>query len=178
MSLGFWKEASPRNKRIISIIIVFVFSILITTAGVLTPVEEHEAIETRNELNDMINWLKEKNLLLHFIFGNNFMITLIMFIPIIGPLFGGYVFYNTGVLIAALATAQNAPPTLVFLLLFLTPVAWLEFFAYSTAIAESIWLVRRILQRRGKHELVNASMFISICAVLLAVAAVIETAMV
>ncbi|MGB9713370.1 MAG: stage II sporulation protein M [Candidatus Bathyarchaeales archaeon] len=178
MSLGFWKEASPRNKRIISIITVFAASLIITTAGVLTPVEEHEAIETSNDLEQTINWLKEKNLLLYFIFGNNFMITLIMFIPIIGPLFGGYVFYNTGVVISALATAQNAPPTLVFFLLFLTPVAWLEFLAYSTAIAESIWLVRRILQRRGKNELINASLFISICALLLAVAAVIETVMI
>ncbi|MEM3672986.1 MAG: stage II sporulation protein M [Candidatus Bathyarchaeia archaeon] len=178
MSLDFWKKASPRNKRIISIIMVFVASIIITAVGVLTPVEEHEAIETSNDLEQTINLLKEKNLVLHFIFGNNFMITLIMFIPIFGPFFGGYVFYNTGVVISALATAQNAPPTLVFLLLFLTPVAWLEFLAYSTAIAESIWLVRRILQRRGKNELVNASIFISICAVLLAVAAVIETAMI
>jgi hypothetical protein len=178
MSLEFWKKASPRNKRIILIIIVFVVSIIITAVGVLTPVEEHEAIETSNDLEQTINWLKDKSLLLYFIFGNNFMITLIMFIPIIGPFFGGYVFYNTGVVISALATAQNAPPTLVFLLLFLTPIAWLEFLAYSTAIAESIWLVRRILQRRGKHEFVNASIFISICAVLLAVAAVIETAMI
>jgi hypothetical protein len=151
---------------------------LITAAGALTPVEEQEAIETSRELEQTVNWLKEKNLLLNFIFGNNFLITLIMFIPFAGPIVGGYVFYNTGVLIAALAVARNAPPIIVLLLLFLTPVAWLEFLAYSIAIAESVWLVRRILQRKAKRELVNASLFISICAVLLAVAAVTETAMI
>ena len=171
---SFWIKASPRRKRIITIIIAFIISIIITTAGTLTLFKEQEANEINNELNQEVSSLKENGLLLQFIFGNNFMITLILFVPFIGPLIGVYVFYNTGAVIAAIATAEHLPSTLLFFALFLTPIAWLEYFAYSTAIAESVWLARRILQHRGKHELVNASKFISICAVILLVAAITE----
>jgi hypothetical protein len=71
---------------------------------------------------------------------------------------------------------ENISPVLAFVALFLAPVAWLEFLAYSAAIAESVWLVRRMLQGRGKHEIVNTCKFISLCAVLLAVSAIIEVA--
>ncbi len=178
MSLGFWKNASPRRKRIITIIITFIISVIITAVATLTPIEAQEAKDINNELNQTVGSLKEQNTLLQFIFGNNFMITLIMFVPIIGPLFGVYAFYNTGALIAAVATAEHFNPTLRFLTLFLIPVTWLEFLAYSIAIAESVWLIRRIIQRRGKREIINASMFISICAVILLVAAIIETVLI
>ena len=178
MSLGFWKATSPRRKRIITIIITFIISFIITAAATLTPLEEQEAKEISDELNQTVDLMRQKNLLLQFIFGNNFMITLIMFVPVFGPLFGGYVFYNTGALIGAVSGAQHFNPILGFFSLFLMPVAWLEFLAYATAIAESVWLIRRIIQRRGKHEIVNASKFISICAVILLVAAVIETALI
>lgn len=175
MSLIFWKKASPLRKRILAIIVVFVISVALTIAGTLTPIDEEEANAINDDLNQTVNSLKEQGALLQYIFGNNFMLTLIMFVPFFGPLFGGYVFYNTGTVIAAVAIAEHFPPTLTFLALFLTPIAWLEFLAYSIAIAESVWLIRRILQRRGKHELVNASKFLLICAIILFAAAIIET---
>jgi hypothetical protein len=172
---SFWINASPRRKRIISIIITFIILLAITTAGTLAVINEQDANQTNDEMNQEVNTLKDKGLLLQFIFGNNFMISLIMFVPFVGPLFGAYVLYNTGAVIAAIATAQDFPSTLSFFALFLTPIAWLEYLAYSIGIAESVWLIRRILQHGGKHELVNASKFISICAVLLFVSAAIET---
>jgi hypothetical protein len=178
MSLEFWKNASPLTRRIITIIIAFIFAIIITAAGTLTPIEEQEAKEIGNELNQTLNSLKTNNALLQYIFGNNFMLALIMFVPVAGLIFGGFVLYNTGFVIAADAVAKGYNPMLVFLLLFLTPILWLEFMAYSTAMAESLWLARRLWQRRGKHELINACKFISVCAVILLVAAIIETMMI
>lgn len=178
MRWTFWENASPLTRRVMTIIILFIIAVFIVAMGTLTPMSKHEAGELDNELNKSINTLEENGLILQYIFGNNFMIALFMFVPIVGLIFGGYVLYNTGVVIAASAIANDLNPTLALLLLFFIPVAWLEFAAYSTAMAESIWLTRRIFQRRGKHELVNATKFISICAILLLLAAIIETALI
>lgn len=175
MSLEFWKSASPFVRRIITIIIVFIFAVIITVAGTWAPIEEQEAKKIDNELNQTLESLKTNNLVLQYIFGNNFMLALLMFVPVIGIIFGAYVLYNTGAVIAAIAISNKFPPALSLIALFLTPVAWLEFIAYSTAMTESIWLTLRLLQRKGKREIIHACKFISICAVILLVAAIIET---
>lgn len=153
--------------------IVFLAAIMITIAGVLTPLSASEANELKQELDEM----REK-ISLQFIFGNNLMICLIMFVPFAGPVFGGYVLYNTGVIIAAESIVEGAPPLIIFLSLFIFPFAWLEFIAYSTALAESFWLFWRLIHRQGKRELVNVSILISICAVILLAAAIIEMALI
>ena len=79
---------------------------------------------------------------------------------------------------SAIATNGGYPSILAFVALFLTPVAWIEYAAYSTAMAESIWLFRRLMQRLGLRELRNTAIFISICAVLLVVGAIVETALI
>jgi hypothetical protein len=56
-------------------------------------------------------------------------------------------------------------------------VFWLEFVTYSIAITESIWLVRRIMQRRWL-ELKNTGITIGICAALLIIGAIVETWMI
>jgi len=178
MSFEFWKNASPLVRRIITIIIIFIIAVIITASGTFTPIEEQEANKINNELNQTMDSLKANGALLQYIFGNNFMLALIMFVPIIGIIFGAYVLYSTGAVIASVAISKQLPPALNLIALFLTPIAWLEFIAYSTAMAESIWLTRRLWQRRGKRELINACKFISVCAVILLVAAVIETLMI
>lgn len=178
MNLRLWMNAPPRRKRILSIIIIYILCVIITTAGILTPIDKEQAKEMGNTISQRNNSVKENNVLLQYIFGNNFIITLIMFVPIVGPIYGGFLFYNSGVWISAIITAQNFNPLLGLLALFLTPVAWLEFVTYSIAIAESAWLIRRILQHRGKEELVKTSMFISICALLLLLGAIIESALI
>ncbi|MEM2970833.1 MAG: stage II sporulation protein M [Candidatus Bathyarchaeia archaeon] len=179
MNSEFWRSLPPLIKRIITIFIIFVFAVAMTTAGTLTPVEKQEAEELNKELEETITFLKEHDSLLQFIFGNNFMLALIMFTPFIGPVFGGYVLYNTGYVIAANAAIEGYNPTLGFLLLLiLMPFAWLEFAAYSAAMAESLWLTYRIFQGKGKRELVNVAKFIAVCAVILLVAAIIETALI
>jgi len=173
LALDFWKSATTRIKKILTIAAFFLLSLIITIAGVLTPLSPSEASDIKQELEQM-----RENISVQLIFGNNFMICLAMFIPVAGPVFGCYVLYSTGVVIAAESLSEGLPPLIVFLFLFAFPFTWLEFLAYSIAFAQSVWLTRRIIQHRGKRELVNACILISICAVMLLIAAIIETALI
>ena len=169
MAFTFWKTSSPRIKRILTILAFFLVSAIITIAGILTPLSSEEANAISQELEQL-----QQNISVQFIFGNNFMICLAMFVPIAGPIFGFYVLYNTGIVIAAESMTLGLPPLLTFSILFIYPFTWLEFLAYSTALAESFWLIQRVFQHRGKRELVNTLILIAICAIMLVVAAIIE----
>jgi hypothetical protein len=100
-----------------------------------------------------------------------------MFVPVLGVVLGLTILFNTGVALGAIASVQGYPVWIGLLSLMLTPVFWLEFTAYSIAIAESIWLVRRLLKFKWpiiRHELRNALIFIGICAGILIVGAIVE----
>lgn len=183
LAFDFWKRAPTKIRRILTIAAFFFLSITITVSGILTPLSDEE-IETLGEglkeTQETVDSLPEVQQV-SFIFGNNFMICLAGFVPIAGPIFEFYVLYSTGVVISAYATYHEgiqASPLLSFLLSFIFPFTWLEFLAYSTAIAESFWLTWRIIQRKGKIEIKNACILISICAVMLLVAAIIEAALI
>lgn len=178
MSLEFWKNASPMRRRIITIVLIFAVMVILTVLATLTPMTEQQAIKTNNDINQTAETMKSNDSLLQYIFGNNFMITMLIFVPFAGPIFGFLVLYNTGVALEAEARAMNAPPALLLFVQFLLPIIWLEFAAYSTAFAGSIWLSARILQKKAKHELVNTTKFISVCAVILLVSAIIEAALI
>ena len=178
MSITMWTKASTRRKRIYSIIAVFIVALAVTAIGTLTPVSPEEANQINDELNQTVSTLNERGALTQFIFGNNFLISLLMFIPVIGPLLGLFIMFNTGAAIGAIATANGFSPSLGLAALFLTPVAWLEFAAYSTAMAASVWLFWRLITRRGLRELRVTCIFISICAVLLLVGAIVEVVLI
>lgn len=173
MTLNFWNNFPSKIKRILTIVIFFFISSIITIAGVLTPLSLSDARDIEQEFDQIT-----ANVSAELIFGNNFMICLVMFIPVVGPIFGGYALYSTGVVIAAQSITAGLPPLAVFLSIFIFPVVWLEFLAYSTALAESFWLFWRIFHRKIKRELVNACILISICAVILLVGAIIEMALI
>jgi uncharacterized membrane protein len=173
LALNLWKNFSSRIRRILTILAFFLLSLIITIAGVFTSLSREEANDINSELEKI-----RQNINTQLIFGNNFMISLIMFVPIIGPIFGFYALYNTGVAIAAQSIGEGIHPLTVFLFLFIFPPTWLEFIAYSTAIAESFWLAWRIIKHKGKKEIVNACILISICAVMLLIAAIIEIALI
>jgi hypothetical protein len=141
--------------------------------GTLTPLSLEEAKALEQDLEQL-----RQNVNVQYVFGNNLMICLLMFIPIIGPLFGFWVSYNTGVVIAAESTTLGMSPILILLSLLIFPFAWLEFLSYSVALAESVWIIRRAVQGRGRREIKNAAILISICAVMLLAAAIIEMAII
>jgi hypothetical protein len=96
-----------------------------------------------------------------------------MFVPIIGPILGFLIIGNTGVALGAISYVQGYPAWVALISELLTPVYWLEFIAYSTAMAESIWLIRRLMQGRWL-ELKNTAILIGICTAILIVSAIIE----
>ncbi len=173
IDLSFWTTASSKRKRIYSIIIIFVLALVITVIGSYIPISHQDALSISNSLNATVNTHKSNGSLTEYIFINNFSIDLVMFIPIIGPIIGFIILGNTGVALGAISSVQGYPVWVELLSLILTPVFWLEFIAYSTAIAESIWLTRRIMQRRWL-ELKNTAILIGICAAILIVSAIIE----
>lgn len=112
------------------------------------------------------------------IFGNNFVLCLLFFIPIFGPIFGFIALHNTGVVIAAESISVGVHPLVGLFSLFIFPFTWLEFLAYSAAFAQSFWLIYQTIQRAWKRELINTCIIISICAITLLTAAVIEMVMI
>ena len=180
MAIHLWRKISPRMKRILTIAGFFLLSILLTVAGTLTSLTQEEANKISDELENTRKAVLEFGVLrgTALIFGNNLMLCLMFFIPLIGPFFGCYVLYSTGVAIAAESLGSGIHPLITFLLLFIFPFTWLEFLAYSTALSQSVWLSWRIIQHNGKRELSNTGIAISICAVILLTAAVIEMALI
>jgi hypothetical protein len=178
LSIGIWRSASSRRKRIYTILAVFIVSIIVTVVGSFVPVSAQDAQQINNDLNSTITTMQAQGTLTQYIFGNNFLITLLMFVPVIGPVLGLFIMFNTGNVVGAIAISGGYPPILALIALVITPVFWLEFAAYSTAMAESVWLFRRLLQGRGLRELKTMSIFVTICAVILAVGAIVETALI
>ena len=178
MNAPIWANTSPLRKRILLIVVVLIVAIVVTVIGSQLPLDQEQADQINDELNQTVTALKEQGALTQYIFGNNFMICLLMFVPIIGPIAGMYIMFSTGSVVGAIAISEGYPPIVALAALLITPVAWLEFAAYSTAMGESIWLFRRLLQGRGKNELKRACIFVSICAALLVLGAVIEVALI
>jgi hypothetical protein len=173
-----WMGASSRKKRLFTIIAVFVVAVIVTTVGSFVPISAADAQQISNDLNQTVSTMQAQGTLVQFIFGNNFLITLVMFIPVIGPVLGLFIMFNTGNVVGAIATSSGFSPIFALIALIITPVFWLEFAAYSTAMSESVWLFRRLLQGRGFRELRVMSVFVTITAVILAVGALVETALI
>lgn len=176
MLSAFWRKSSSRTKRLITIGVFFLAALLMTSVGTLTPLSAAEANTISKELDEL-----RGNISVQYVFGNNFMICLVMFVPIVGPIFGFWVLYNTGVVISAeviSSPVQGVSPLLLLFTLFVFPFTWMEFVSYSTGLAESVWLMRLALQGFGKREVKNAAVLVAIVAVILLLAAIVEVAMI
>ncbi|MGD0451040.1 MAG: stage II sporulation protein M [Candidatus Bathyarchaeia archaeon] len=173
LDLSFWRNASSKRKRIYTIIFIFVLASILTVIGSYIPLSHNDAQTISDTLNSTLNTHKANNSLTEYIFLNNFEICLLMFIPIIGAVLGLAILFNTGIALGAIASVQGYPVAIGLLSLVITPVFWLEFTAYSIAIAESIWLTRRLLQHRWL-EVKNTAILIAVCAGILIVGAIIE----
>jgi stage II sporulation SpoM-like protein len=174
LDFSFWTTASTRRKRIYTLIFIFAVAFILTVIGSLIPVSHQDAQQVSNQLNQTLNQHKASGTLPEYIFLNNFSICLVMFIPIIGPIIGFFILFDTGYALSAIAQVQGVPSLLLIFAELLTPVFWIEFIAYSIAISESIWLLRRLLQKRV-WELKNTVILIGACAGLLALGAIVET---
>lgn len=103
MALSFWKKMSSKRQRIITIIAFFLIGIIVTCIGTLAPLSQQEAQQINQDLENL-----RSNVSVQYIFGNNLLICLVMFVPIVGPIFGLYALYNTGVVVEAQVVAGSS----------------------------------------------------------------------
>jgi len=182
---SFWKTASPKRKRIYSIIFMLALSITATILGTLVQLSAQDAKQLSDSANGVITDNPTYPSLVGAILLNNFKICLVMFIPIFGAAFGLFVLFSTGVGIRAILDTQSAsgasaaistisPTTAILALVFVGLTFVLEYVSYSIGIAESIWLYRRLTQRRWR-ELKNTGILIGIVAALLITGALVES---
>lgn len=171
--LSFWTKASPKKKRLYSLIFIFILSVVVTLAGTMVPLSADDANTIYGQVNQTLAENRDLASLTGAIFVNNFMLCLIMFIPIAGAVFGFFTLFATGTAIGAISMVQGIPVLFQFLVLVITPIFWIEFIAYSIGMSESIWLFRRLTQKKWR-ELKWTAIAIGTTAALLAIGAVVE----
>jgi hypothetical protein len=182
---SFWKTASPKRKRIYSVIFMLVLSISATILGTFVQLSAQDAKQVSDSANSIITDNPTYGELVGAIFINNFRLCLIMFIPIFGAVFGLFTLFSTGVGIRAILDTQSAsgasaaiptisPTTAILALVFAGLTFLFEYVSYSIGIAESIWLFRRLTQRRW-GELKTTVILIGVVAALLIMGALVES---
>ena len=179
----FWLNASPKRKRIYSTVFILFIALLATVAGMFVqlPPEEAQAIYTQ------LNQTQFSPHLAPDIFVNNFSLCLLMFIPLAGLGIGLFILFSTGMAFRAVfdyqaannitstATSANlTASTAIGLLLLIGAVFVLEYVSYTVAMTESVWLFRRIWQKRWSEVKITLAL-IGLVALLLAIGAIVET---
>jgi len=160
---------SVKNRIIFIIIITISFYSLLYIASIM-PLSADEMTSLMEEAERI---LREKYTIID-IFLNNFMISLIIFIPIVGPFIGGYVIYFTGRLIGSLAASTGIPSIFLISMTIITFYGLIEFLAYGTAFTESIIFAYSIFKKKSRIESRWLIISIAAVAVLLLIAATIE----
>ncbi|MDR1992123.1 MAG: stage II sporulation protein M [Nitrososphaerota archaeon] len=186
--LQFWHKTSSKRKRIYSVAIMLILAILSTIVGTLIPPSPEDAQLINDQLNQTLTKGLTEGTLNTDIFLNNFPLCLLMFIPLIGCFIGMYILFSTGQALRAgidlqmsngMATATSdisiTATTIIILLIGAVTVFLIEYLCYSIAMSESIWVFRRILQKKGKRELKWLIILIGITALLLTIGALVET---
>jgi len=164
-----WFSKNKEN-RLLWIGVFFAFAAIIMAVGASLPVNPIEADQIYNELQQELPQLGN----IQFIFGNNFMHTLILFTPFFGLIWGAFIFFNTGVVLAIMGSATHINAEILLILLFLSPHTWLELIAYSLALSQNVLLMMAIFKGQFKEELKRTCIIITICALILLLAAVVE----
>jgi hypothetical protein len=183
--LPFWNNASPKRKRIYSIVFMFILAVTATLIGTLVQLTPADAKAISDSVNDITANNPTFASLVAAIFINNFFLCLLMFIPLVGSFIGLFVLFSTGVGIRAILDTQIAsgavatvptisPTTAILGLIGVGLTFLLEYVSYSIGIAESVWLFRRLTQRRF-GELKNTGILIGVVAALLITGALVET---
>jgi hypothetical protein len=166
------KQGISRSSRMKGSVIAAVACLIVISIGALLPVDPYEAQYLLQEFEGIEEALSSFGVIL--IFGNNLMHSLIMFAPLIGPVYGSYVLYSTGRVVAAVASVNGANPLFLLVVTLAFPHAWLEFISYGIALSESFWLTLMIARHGLKTELSSALKSMAICSLALLAAAFVE----
>lgn len=147
-------------------------TVIVILVGSTVPLSGQELADIQKNLENTL----PKSPDTFFIFRNNFGIASLMFVPILGPIAGVIVLFDTGLAISSLAQPSNLPGFLIFLGLLILPFSWLEFVSYSAAMTQSILLTFRLIRRQGvRNELIRTGIIWAAVLVVLLTSAFIET---
>jgi hypothetical protein len=153
------------------------------SGGAYYPLTQEESSEVREQFADLIEDIDQ-----YGIFVNNFWISLVMFIPGVGAVFGGLIGFQTGIAYSAIVDVTPelsiVPPQTIFII----PHGAMELFVYGMAMSRSGILIYRLAkdkpwrvdQRRNFYDnsLIPTFIEIGIAAAVLFAAAVLEWALI
>lgn len=166
-------------ERLKLALIIMILLIGLLLAGAFFPMSNKEG----REMEESLEKLGKENLELG-IFSNNMLVALLGVIPFAGPPLAGYIIFNTGRFLGWTSAQMGIPANLMIamtiLIILLTGYGILELLGYGVAIAESLTISNIILRRRWllRGELKMLLIAIALSALLLALAALIEAALV
>lgn len=158
-------------KRVFFLMLLFV--IIIIAIGSSSPLSENQSSDILREFENNLPEIDTQP-----IFSNNFIIALIMIIPIFGLAIGVIVLHSTGIIIAATGMSVDIPGILLLLSLLVFPFSWLEFLSYAAAMTQSVFLVLGLFRKHFKNELIRTAFLLITIFVMLFVAAFIETVLI
>lgn len=122
-----------RNRRRIRVSILLLsmfFQLGALVLGSTVSLTEDEANKKNESLPSIISW---KTIVFH-----NMKVTMLNFLPLLGIWEMGYVSFNTGIALKAIATIYHRPATTLLFTITVFPHYWLEEFASSIALTAGL----------------------------------------
>jgi len=146
-------ETISKNGRKIRFVLFFVSLALFLVAffaGSQVQLSRNEALAMVKEFEEAIG----SNPTAETIIMHNTALCLQFFIPVLGMLSLGVVGFSSGNVLAAIALSSPNPISSTVLILYTlaTPVAWIEFVAYSLASSEGIMIIVSVFSRCLRKE--------------------------
>lgn len=140
------------------------------STGAAVPMSEEEAETLTREFSKQIEGIDQNG-----IFWNNVRITLIMFVPAVGSVFGAFSGFATGSVFSALASSSPMLGEVSPLVLLITPFGIMEVFVYGLAMSRSAMLIYYLFKRMPWSKYTIPTLIeLGIAIVVLFIAAVIE----
>jgi len=156
------------KRRIICLLVGILVFIIFFTIGTFVTFDESTSQLLKEQFQNKI-----KNIDTMGIFLNNFLISILMFVPGIGIAFGLFSGFSTGNIFMIIT--RDLPIQIPPLLVFLTIFGIMELVSYGIAISRSYLLLISTLKRTNiKENLIYAGIEIGIVAIILFFSAIIE----
>jgi len=156
------------KKRILYLIVGILVFLIFFTIGTSISFDKSTSELLKEQFQNKI-----KNIDNIGIFANNFLISILMFIPGIGIAFGLFSGFSTGNIFMIIT--QDLPIQIPPLLVFLTIFGMMELISYGIAISRSYLMLIQILKRTNiKENLIHTGIEIGIVAIILFFSAIIE----
>ena len=156
------------KRRILYLLVGILVFLIFFTIGTSVTFDKSTSQLLKEQFQNKI-----KNIDSMGIFVNNFLISILMFVPGIGIAFGLFSGFSTGNIFMIIT--RDLPIQIPPLLIFLTIFGMMELVSYGIAISRSYLLLINIVKRTNiKENLIYAGIEIGIVAIILFFSAIIE----